>query len=195
MTPTETGFRCEPCTAKIVHAADDAECIGCDFNKEGQCTTENDAECPITAPRPKGPRGPFTVAEQSRIRARAELAAEVMREPCPDCGSKGYTWEPADRRNRIGVDVVCANEECDFGDMRLLTREGVYQVAVSGNLVAVVRQPSSAFYRLDAIVAFAVTENADHDVLTFRAGNETQVFAVEDADPVIDAITKLWGKP
>lgn len=76
----------------------------------------------------------------------------------------------------------------------MLTREGVYHAGVAGNLVGIVRKPSSAFYRLDRLEAVAVTENVDHDVLTFRAGGETQCFPVEDADPVVDAITKLWGK-
>jgi hypothetical protein len=197
MTPTETGVRCEPCTDALCYAADGPECDGCDFKIAGRCITNNAAQCPITAPRPTGRSGPTTIAEVTRIRARFELAAVAMRAPCPDCGSTGRTWEARDRRTRIGVLLTCSG--CGAVEHDLLTRDtktgGLYRVAVQQQMISVVRQPSSWFYRLDAIEAFAVTENEDHDVLTFRTCNEVQCFAVEDAEPVVVALTKVWGMP
>ena len=67
-------------------------------------------------------------------------------------------------------------------------------MTVEHHLVCVERAPSRVFYRLEFLQAVAITENVDHDVLTFRAGGDTQCFPVEDAEAVETALSKLLGR-
>lgn len=188
MTPTETGFRCEPCTDRL--SATEAQCVGCDYNDAGRCTMADDDRCPITYPPITGPQSPRTEAELTRLRAGAELAARHMLEACDACGERKWNWRHANRRNRVGVLLTCA---CGATEHHYLSRDGLYALAVAHRLVVVRRDPHRAFYQLDRIEAVAVCENPDHDVVTFRAGGETQCFAVYDAEDLIAAIAVAWG--
>lgn len=202
MVKTSEGWRCEGCTKSLRQGVTGLtvspnvqECVGCDYNIDGLCTIpedSDDGQCPIMAPKVDGPHGPTTEAEATRIRAAGELAARAMEHEC-DCGSRSWSWAQKDRHQRIGVVLTC--QKCGETERHLLTRENLYSLAVAHRLLVVRRDPHRAFYQLDRIEAVAVCLNPDHDVLTFRAGGETQCFPVEDAEPVIGALTKAWGQP
>jgi hypothetical protein len=200
MHKTETGWRCDPCTARLtssnehhLESGTDPQCVGCDFDAGGNCTMADDTKCPITAPKVEGPSGPRTEAEATRIRAAGELAAKAMEHACGMCATRSWSLAQKDRHQRIGVVLTCG--KCGETERHLLSRENLYSLRVSHRVAEVRRHPHRAFYLLDRIEAVAVCENPDHDVLTFRAGGETQCFAVDDAEPVIGAIVKAWGQP
>ena len=197
MITTETGYRCQGCTEKLRTKLDPGECVGCDYNEGGECTQTHDPGCPILQKRPQGTRGPFTAAEEARGKAYGELAAEALRDGCGECDAPAgsQTWEPRDRRGRLGIELTCP--ACGSVSHHLVTGKGLYTIAVSDRLIVVLRRNKGgdirAHYNLDQIAGVSVCEAADHDSVTFRAGGESQHFSVEDAEPLIDATTKLWG--
>jgi hypothetical protein len=192
MRKTETGYRCEACTRELLGHIAPGECSECDHSSERGCRLDLATPCPSTTTPPEPPRGPYSAAEETRGRARAELAAERTGHPCR-CGSKNWTWASGDRRKRIGVLLTC--HSCGETTQSLLTRESVYALTIEHRLVVVERDTQRALYRLEALEAVAITENVDHDVLTFRAGGETQCWPVDDAEPIERALVEIWGRP
>jgi len=201
MSPTETGWRCDPCTEALSSpepvAIRQAECTGCEYNdpkaEEGCSVADAAKDCPIMASMPKDAphRGPLTAAEETRGRACGELAAGLIAQGCPHCKDRAVHWEALLDTPRIAIHWWCG--QCAHGAVIRLTREGCYRLEVTGDALHVTRDGHQAVYRISTLGAVARSIYPDHDVITFRAGGETQTFSVEDASEAIPAIVDRWS--
>jgi hypothetical protein len=192
MAQTETGWRCDPCTDALDASSVPGECIGCDYSEKG-CTRTDGVKCPLTAPKTEEPHGPMSAEEESKGRARAELAARAMAVPCV-CQNKraSWRWKAADRHDRVGVLICCSS--CRRTYQHFLTRDDVWSVVVCCDSIKLSRLGMRAIYRIAAIDAVSVCHNTDYDLLSFRTGNETQCYKMADAEPIIKAVGIAWSQ-